>query len=198
MIYGGMSFGTLNDLEDCVDRTVEAMKGRIGEFESIVVRGVSGMIVGAPVAIALHKPLVVCRKPNEMNHDGATVLVNKQNMGEWVVFLDDFRMDGKTEGDVRAAVEAEGAWIGECFFYHEVLEGRRGQAGWTAPKVAPDRFPVPGLKIRHRGVLYPATIIKEARVRVLVSYNVPISGYSVLTDVHTVWLRRDDERLYWP
>jgi len=198
MIYGG-EYGALTDLAQCVEKTVACMKSRIHEFDSIVVRGVSGIVVGSPVALALDKPLVVVRKPDEQNHDGSRMVVNRHHLGKWVVFLDDFRATGETEKEIRREVESWGGQIGECFFYHKVLDG--GPSGWVQPSVLPrkPRYNEPGLQIRHRGVLYPATITRVARVRVLVSYEIPVQNWlSTGTERHTVWLRPDDERLYYP
>lgn len=124
MIYGNSTF---DDLADVVNQTVEGMRTRLDEFDSIVVRGISGLAVGAPVALALGKPLVVVRKPNHMesSHGGGGNVVNHKNIGTKCVFLDDFRGEGKTEQDVSRAIRQHGGYVFHVYFYN--------RDGWHAP-----------------------------------------------------------------
>jgi adenine/guanine phosphoribosyltransferase-like PRPP-binding protein len=90
------------------------------EFDSIIVRGVSGLLVGAPVALSLKKELLVVRKPSEDCHD-ATRVVNWQNAGHIAVFVDDFHNTGRTQRICAEELEkiAPLCKIGACFFYHD-------------------------------------------------------------------------------
>src|ERR1039458_1948602 len=95
MIYGGQS--GLSDLEQFVDRAIADIGPRLHEWDSIVVRGVSGIVVGAPVALALDKPLVIVRKPDEPHHAcDHKMIVNYLAMGQRCLFLDDFVDSGRT------------------------------------------------------------------------------------------------------
>ncbi len=196
MIYGGRAYRSLNDLEEVVNETILKMKRRIDEFDSIVVRGVSGVVVGAPVAIALHKPLVVIRKPDEQSHDGASVVINRRNLGRWSVFLDDFRSTGDTEYVVRKAIELEAGKIGGCFFYHD---GSRNKKGWNHPLVKRTREEAPTasgapltvgqmIVIRYRNRTAVACVIQETKRYIQVSYCPDRAE-------REIWLRRDSDRI---
>jgi adenine/guanine phosphoribosyltransferase-like PRPP-binding protein len=100
MIYDNGSH--LDDLAEKVSKTVEALRRRRKHFDSIVVRGNSGVIVGSPVALRLRVPLVVVRKPGEGSHSSHKV-INVGNLGDRWLFLDDFISTGRT---LRACIEA--------------------------------------------------------------------------------------------
>lgn len=102
MIYGGNSH-SLEDLQDVVDETVVNMRKKKNLFDTIVVRGMSGVLVGAPVALRLKVPLVVVRKSNEKAHD-SNGLINSINFGDRWLFLDDFIDKGNTLKATKAAV----------------------------------------------------------------------------------------------
>ena len=94
MIYGGHQYH-LDDLAMVVARTTDTLLAHLSEFDFIVVTGVSGTIVGAPVAIALGVPLVVIRKVNDNSHDKQDVVNYGQAVGRYL-FLDDFISTGQT------------------------------------------------------------------------------------------------------
>lgn len=106
MIYTNNHGGTLEDLADVVNAAVLTLRPKKKYFDSIVVRGVSGMIVGSPVALKLKKPLVVIRKPNENSHSGNSLVVNLKNIGSQWLFLDDFIVSGATKQRCIEAIEA--------------------------------------------------------------------------------------------
>lgn len=85
------------DLALVVRDTVEDLRPHRREFDFIVVTGVSGITVGSPVALRLHKPLVVVRKPYERRHDGERVIGKPEGRG---LFLDDFTSSGRTYENV--------------------------------------------------------------------------------------------------
>lgn len=118
MIYGGFSdnTGSLRDLEKAVRLTTKALRPHADEFESIVVSGMSGAVVGAPVALRLKKPLVIVRKPGENAHSGA--IVGKDDIGPRTLFLDDFVASGETEQRVMKAVAKTKARIAARYEYH--------------------------------------------------------------------------------
>ena len=96
MIYHGKGENKLDDLNETVDNAVVLLRRRKQRFDSIVVRGMSGVIVGSPVALRLKVPLVVVRKPDEGSHAGDDRIINVKNIGERWVFLDDFVSTGRT------------------------------------------------------------------------------------------------------
>jgi adenine/guanine phosphoribosyltransferase-like PRPP-binding protein len=118
VIYTG-NLNTLDDLPKTTARAVKDLATHVGEFDSIAVTGMSGALVGAPVSIALHKPLVVVRKPEDSSHDvslGRPVL-NAERLGKRVLFLDDFVAMGSTHHRVKEAIEARGATIVASYLY---------------------------------------------------------------------------------
>ena len=94
MIYGGHTYH-LDDLGETVAQTVYDLSKHISKFDFIVVTGVSGTIVGAPVAVALEIPLVVVRKPTDDTHDNQDVVNYANAVGRWI-FVDDFVATGYT------------------------------------------------------------------------------------------------------
>ena len=107
MIYHGRSDRhELADLRDVVNATIAGLQPHLTEFNSIAVRGVSGIVVGAPVALALGKPLVVIRKPTENAHTSRHA--NTGQIGARYVFLDDFVASGKTRKAVADAIADAG------------------------------------------------------------------------------------------
>jgi hypothetical protein len=65
------------------------------EYDSICVQGMSGVIVGAPLALRLRKPLVVVRKDGEKRHSHEDV-INYLRIGDAWLFVDDFIDSGAT------------------------------------------------------------------------------------------------------
>lgn len=100
MIYNDEYRG-LDDLGDAVDRTAKALGEIADKFDFIAVRGCSGMVVGAPVALRLNKPLVIVRKPEEDSHSFGRSVINAQNAHGRYIFLDDFIASGATHRAVQ-------------------------------------------------------------------------------------------------
>ena len=71
-------------------------------FDSIVVRGVSGMLVGSPVAYRMKLPLVVVRK-SDGNHSGQSV--EGYTYVKNYVVIDDFVSSGDTINEIRAKMQ---------------------------------------------------------------------------------------------
>jgi adenine/guanine phosphoribosyltransferase-like PRPP-binding protein len=115
-------------LTEAVKRTSYALHRRRHKFDSIVVRGVSGLLIGSPVALKTGIPLVIVRKPGENRHDSYST-IGEESIGTRCVFLDDFRCVGETEKQCRETVESLGAHITMCYFY--------ARDGWSDPKVDP-------------------------------------------------------------
>lgn len=110
------------DLKDTVERAIATLTPHAHLFASIAVRGVSGMIVGAPVSIALGKPLVVIRKDTESSH--GFPLSGKRLAGGSYLFLDDFVSFGKTRKIVRRAMQDDtnAVYAGSYLYHRDQLE----------------------------------------------------------------------------
>lgn len=104
------------DLKETVERAVATLAPHAASFDCIAVRGVSGMIVGAPVALALGKPLVVVRKPHETSHGQS--LANRRHAGGRFLVLDDFMFTGATVQAIRDSMEGNaGAEFAGIYMY---------------------------------------------------------------------------------
>jgi adenine/guanine phosphoribosyltransferase-like PRPP-binding protein len=91
----------LSDLNRTVQNTVRALQPHVGEFDSIVVQGTSGLVVGSPVSLLLNKPLVIVREDEQLRrcHHSRDV-ENALHVGRNVLFLDDQVSTGATLTDV--------------------------------------------------------------------------------------------------
>jgi len=112
MIYHGVQpfdgYGIHSDLSDLapvVRKCTARLRVHLSQFDSIAVSGMSGVVVGSPVALRLAIPLVIIRKPADRHHNGETV-VNEHRAGRWL-FVDDFIASGATWERVRAALGAD-------------------------------------------------------------------------------------------
>jgi hypothetical protein len=114
----------LENPEAFIRKARKALQGH--DFDTFVVRGMSGAIAGAMLSRSMKKNLFVIRKDNDDSHDG-----NKPFgvMGERWLFLDDFISSGETFyrvydkinnaelfGDYKQVVDNKGAlrwrWVG--------------------------------------------------------------------------------------
>jgi adenine/guanine phosphoribosyltransferase-like PRPP-binding protein len=109
MIYGSEHPDSFLDLEDTVTRTTQALAARANDFDCIVACGMSGVVVAAPVAIQLGKPLIIVRKENDANahHSGGTIIGRSQLISARYLILDDFVSLGTTCNYVQAVIRAE-------------------------------------------------------------------------------------------
>jgi len=103
VIYGGDGLG---DLEKVARRTTADLRLHKNEWDSIVVTGVSGLLVGPIVAVRLHKPLVVIRKQVDLQNSHASTLVeNWLRLGMRYCLVDDFTSTGATITRVKKVVK---------------------------------------------------------------------------------------------
>lgn len=111
MIYHGES-GCLTDLETNVRRATKTLRDHADEFDFLAVTGMSGVIVGVPVSMRLHKPLVILRKETDHNdhHIGGTFIGLGSAHGRYVV-LDDFILTGRTLECIRNAINVTAGWL---------------------------------------------------------------------------------------
>lgn len=124
MIYHGDY--SLDDLAVVVGWCTDALRPKRRDFDSIVVCGMSGVVVGSPVALATGKPLVIVRKDGDKHH-GMNSAVNFDRIGERWIWLDDFVSTGDTFRNLRSRVTVKAqdlkmqpAYVGYCLYrFHE-------------------------------------------------------------------------------
>jgi adenine/guanine phosphoribosyltransferase-like PRPP-binding protein len=123
-------YNDLETLKSVVSIAAANLKSLRNEFDSIVVTGLSGVIVGSPVALRLNKPLVVIRKENDDAHAGPSGHINMKKLGKRALFFDDFVSAGNTRARVRDLVEKKGARLVATYVYREqeYLPGPTGRA----------------------------------------------------------------------
>ena len=102
MIYGDRP--GFSDLAQVVERATDALSEHQDRFDSIVVTGVSGIVVGAPVSVLMGKALVVVRKPDDMSTHSFFSVENILQIGNRYLFLDDFILTGSTEKRVESII----------------------------------------------------------------------------------------------
>jgi hypothetical protein len=83
------------DLNEKVRETVEALTPFVDRFEGIVVRGMSGLLVGPMTASLLKKPWCVIRKPGEGTHSDHKVIEGWHNFKTYII-IDDLIATGGT------------------------------------------------------------------------------------------------------
>lgn len=104
MIYSGNG---LDDLAQTVRKATEDIRPHRREFDSIVVRGLSGILVGSTVALRLRKPLIVVRKECELeggNSHASGLVENRGRVGDRYLWLDDFVSSGTTRVEVWSGI----------------------------------------------------------------------------------------------
>ena len=105
MIYHGSKDNDLSELPEVVRQTIDYLMPHKRKFDSIAVMGISGEIVGIPVALALGKPIVIIRKEGIQSHSYGLPIVNVRNVGKRCLFIDDFIAGGKTIRRVISVIE---------------------------------------------------------------------------------------------
>lgn len=103
MIYHGES--GLTDLNCTVRKTTARLRAARTEhpFDSIILTGMSGVLVGIPVALRLKVPAVVLRKDSDNCHTSGK-WIGAEHLGVRCLFLDDFTSAGGTLRRVRRMV----------------------------------------------------------------------------------------------
>ena len=121
-VFGGYSVHSdLSDLPEAVNQSIARLAPHKHQFDSIVVQGMSGVIVGAPVALALHKQLVVVRKPEDQHHN-MDYVINAHRAGRRYLFLDDFIATGTTYGRVHDQLRGISEYAGRYLYLPDDLE----------------------------------------------------------------------------
>jgi len=123
------------DLERVVRRASARLRPALDEFDSIVVTGVSGMAVGFPLALRLKKPIAVLRKAGDDTHSFKT-LEGGDDLGERVLFVDDFVSNGATRARVIDMVEKDpdAKVVGTYQYRDDLLEWGPTATPWDSKR----------------------------------------------------------------
>jgi adenine/guanine phosphoribosyltransferase-like PRPP-binding protein len=108
------TYDSLVDLEATVDDALRALVPVGDQFDCFVVTGMSGVIVGVPLALRMGKPVIILRREDDKCHQSAKGWwMNDRDFKERCLFLDDFIGMGATIARVERAVgKAKGfEWV---------------------------------------------------------------------------------------
>lgn len=97
--YLSKAFSSTNEL---VENALKALKGV--EYDTMIGRGTSGLLVIPLLARALNKHFAIVRKPNDASHKETDI---EGTIGDRWIFVDDFVSSGSTRDRVREAVNLE-------------------------------------------------------------------------------------------
>lgn len=82
--------GLTETVENCVDLLTE----KDVRFDTIAVRGMSGILVGAPLAMDLEKDIIIIRKDEDMTHSCSKA--EGWGFNQKILIVDDFIESGNT------------------------------------------------------------------------------------------------------
>lgn len=147
----------LDDLAPTVADTSAALWKHRDEFDVILVTGMSGVVVGVPVALALNKPVAIVRKNDDDAHQsrvcgavgGKRVINRYALMGKRALIVDDFRSTGDTEwGLIETAKAADATvvatyWYRDKYIEHHTNERYSGEAQIVDAQGEPVGEPIP-------------------------------------------------------
>ena len=122
----------LNDLDPTVRDAVEDLRPHVGEFDTLVAQGMSGVVVAAPLALLLKKKLSIVRKANDNSHQQYGELdederpacdyvigLDSIGPGKRVLFVDDFVGMGRTRRRVLDVVTSAGGTYAATYTYQD-------------------------------------------------------------------------------
>lgn len=89
-------------LSQRIDLAAKALKRH--KFDAIAFMGISGTLIGPPVAIKLGKPFLLVRKPGHDSH--SQWMVEGDYAAKSYIILDEFSETGKTKKLIRNSIEA--------------------------------------------------------------------------------------------
>jgi adenine/guanine phosphoribosyltransferase-like PRPP-binding protein len=104
-VYG--SFSVREETADIAAIAMEAvmyLRCESRRYDAIAVTGVSGLMIGSPVAIMLGKPLIIIRKDTENAHSSRHPGLDMDGTRARYLFLDDFIALGETKCRVISAI----------------------------------------------------------------------------------------------
>lgn len=123
----------LHGIEEAIRATVADLRPYCKEFDSIIVSGMSGVVVGITVGLRLRKPVVIARKESDACHARRGSLINRIKLGTRALFLDDFISEGTTLEHCRRKVEECGAKLVASYEYKYYRYARPARSGHPAP-----------------------------------------------------------------
>jgi hypothetical protein len=103
MIYNG-DYCSFRDLPSYVRPATSHLRPHKARFRFLVARGMSGVVVGAPLSLRLGRPLVIIRKPDEGRSHGNRTVINPDDARGPYLILDDFISSGATYHCIRTAM----------------------------------------------------------------------------------------------
>jgi hypothetical protein len=106
MIYSGHE-GYLDDIAETVRKADDCLRRHKSRFDFLAVTGMSGVLVGSPLAIRLHRPLVVLRKEHDACHSLSGDLINRREAFGRYLIIDDFISSGTTYRRLREFFDVE-------------------------------------------------------------------------------------------
>jgi hypothetical protein len=84
------------DLDFMVRTSAERLQPHVDRFDAVVVRGMSGLLVGPMVASLLKKPWCIVRKSGECTHSDHKVVEGWHNFKTYIIIIDDLIASGAT------------------------------------------------------------------------------------------------------
>ena len=121
------AYKTFRDLDLVVESSRRTLQDIEATFDAIAVTGISGLSVGAPLALALSKKLLVLRKEDECSHGMPGELLGAADIDTdtRVLVVDDFYSSGETGCRIYDAVVNNLGTVvgGYAYEYDEVYEG---------------------------------------------------------------------------
>lgn len=117
----------LADLPTTVVKVTDVLRRHADEYDSIAVQGTSAIVVGAPVALALGKPLVIVREDEALRCHHSKDVENAANSGKRVLFLDDQISTGRTLKDVqrKIAIHTRGVVVASYQYQYDEWHATR-------------------------------------------------------------------------
>jgi len=122
MIYNGHE-DLLDDIPYTLRYTTAALRPHKTRFDFLAVTGMSGVVIGSPLAVRLEKPLVIIRKEGDSSHSYGDLIGAAACKGRYV-FVDDFIASGGTYRRVRerlASPELDTRYVGAYLYSDKLL-----------------------------------------------------------------------------
>lgn len=123
----------------CVDQAIHHLRPLAHQFDAIAVRGMSGATVGAIIAHALGKDLILVRKPevgpgSEESHTRRKVEgpLNRTPLARYLI-VDDFEVTGTTITAIKERIGESAIYAGYYLYRDEELS----LAGTSVPQPQP-------------------------------------------------------------
>ena len=104
-VHSGYLHKAFCDLPGLVNLSVDFIRPFADRFDAIAVRGISGLLVGVPLALRLDKQLIVVRKPKDDTH--SPYMVEGYAAGERYLIVDDFVSTGATVKEIQKALKTD-------------------------------------------------------------------------------------------